>query len=164
MLVSVDGTYVDVVREAPYTRVITVRASDPESLARFASSTCAEVIQVPHPYYPYMIHIDEYVIPLKLHYTQEKEIEVVDRLTPEPVCFVYEYAYEEDDGTFTGEYGYCYPNEVQSTTDYLMSQEKQPVNEPVFLPIFYFPGELVGAPIKFADSDVEDQDGFEEDE
>ncbi len=155
MLIHIEGVFVDVVREAPYKNVLTVRASDPKSLARFASSTCSEVIQVPHPYYPYIIHIDEYVIPLKLDYQLYKDIEVVDRLTPEPACFVYEYAYEEEDGSITGEYGYCYPHEVESTTDYLMSQERQPINEPVFLPLFYFPGELVGAPVTFADGEFE---------
>lgn len=149
MLIYVDGVYLDVVRERPYKQVLTVRAADRVSLRKVASCTSSEIVQVPHPYYPFIVHIDEYVLPINYHYSHNKDVEVLDRLTPEPVCFVYEYAYEELDGSITGEYGYCYPDQVQDTSDYLMSQERQPMSEPVFLPLFYFPGELVGAPVSW---------------
>ena len=161
LLVFIDGVYVDIVRESCYRNVLTVRASDKKSLQKVASCTSADIVQVPHPYYPFIVHIDEYVIPINFHHSHNKNIEVLDRLTPEPVCFVYEYAYEEQDGSVTGEYGYCYPDEVQSTSDYLMSQERQPINEPVFLPLFYFPGELIGAPVPWPDGDFEAK-GYDE--
>ena len=163
MLIHIEGIFVDVVREASYKNVLTVRASSAKDLAMFAASTCAEIVEVPDPYYPHIIHIDEYVIPIKLNYPLHSEIEVVERLTPVPACFVYEYAYEEEDGSITGEYGYCYPGELEGTAEYLMSQERQPISEPVFLPMFRFPGELLGAPVHFPAGEFEAK-GYEDDE
>ena len=155
MLFDFDGHLVDVVRERPYRNVLTVRASSHKALKAFRTASSADMVKVPHHLYPFIIHIDEDSSPLNITYPTAKSIEVVDRLTPEPACFIYEYCYVPEDGDYIGDYGYCWPYEVESTTDYLMTGEKELVGEPVFLPLFKIPGELVGAPIKILEGEFE---------
>jgi hypothetical protein len=166
MLFNFGDHFVDVVRERPYREVLTVRASTPKALKQFRGVSSADVVKVPHHLYPYIIHVHEDSSPLNISYPTASSIEVVDRLTPEPACFIYEYCYVPEQGDYIGDYGYCWPDEVESTTEYLMSGERELVGEPIFLPLFRIPGELVSAPIKILEGDFEvsDFDGLDEDQ
>jgi hypothetical protein len=147
MLLLHQGHLVDVVHESPYACVLTVRASTSSALKGFLAATSSEIVQVPHHIYTFIVHVHEDQFPVTLSHQLSKGIEVVDRMTPEPACFIYEYCYESDDESNIGDYGYCWPDEVDSTKDYLMSGDKNLIGEPVFLPLFRIPGELVNAPL-----------------
>jgi hypothetical protein len=93
-----------------------------------------------------IIHVDMDSCPLRISAFDFKKVEVVDRLTPEPVCFVYDYAYYDEEGQIQGDYDYCWPQEKDQVFQNLLSSEKDMVSEPAFLPLFRIPRELVGAP------------------
>ena len=149
MLYKIEDDYYDVVRERPYKDLLTVRASSKKQLKRFADSTLGEIVQVPHHIYTHMVHVPLPVLETTFDWKDLRHVEVLDRLTPEPVAFAYEYAEEDEDGKVWGEYGFCWPDEIESTTDSLFSSEKNILGDPAFMPLFYIPSELVGAPIKF---------------
>ena len=148
MLFNFDGKMVDIVREEPYKSVYTIRASSGRTLRKFRQSSSGEMIKVPHHLYPYLIHIDMDTCPLRVSALDFKKIEIIPRLTPEPACFVYEYAFTDDEGHLHGDYGYCWPGEIEHIYQNLLSSEKELVSEPTFLPLFRIPGELVNAPLK----------------
>lgn len=155
MLFNFEDQLVDVVIENAYKNVFTVRASTAVALKPFRRSSIAEMVQVPHHLYPYLIHVDMDASPLRVSAFDYKNIEKLERLTPEPACFVYEYAYSTGDGETVGDYGYCWTNEIESVTNNLMADEKELLGDPVFLPLFKIPGELVSAPIRIMDGPIE---------
>jgi hypothetical protein len=155
MLFNFEDQLVDVVIEKPYKNVFTIRASTSKALKSFRESSIAEMVKVPHHLYPYLIHIDMDSSPLRVSAFDYKKIEKLDRLTPEPACFVYEYAYSTDEGQVSGDYGYCWPDEIDWVTNNLMTSEKELLGDPVFLPLFIIPGELVGSPIRIVDGSTE---------
>jgi hypothetical protein len=141
--------------EAPYDRVLTIRASSEEALKPFTRLTSGQVVQVPHHIYTYIIHISEDVIGREFDWKDIRNVEKVDRLTPEPTAFVYDFAYEEEDGKVTGDYGYCWPNEIEEVTYTLRTSEKEILGDPSFIPIFFIPRELSGAQLRF---NLDDED------
>lgn len=146
MLFLYQDHLVDVVHETSYPSLMTARASSEDALIQLIGTTSSEIVKVPHHLYPFIVHVHEDQFPIVLSHQLSKAIEQVDRLTPEPACFIYEYCYESEDETNIGDYGYCWPDEVDSTKDYLMTGDKNLIGEPVFLPLFRIPGELVNAP------------------
>jgi hypothetical protein len=154
MLFDFDGHLVDIIREEPYSEVLTVRASSGRHLRPFRRGSVADMVKVPHHLYPFVIHIGEYSLPFRISIKDQMSVENLPRITPEPACFVYDYAYE-DEGKVTGDYGYCWPSEVEKTRESLMCSEKELLGEPVFLPLFRIPGELINAPIKFPEGEIE---------
>ena len=159
MLYQIDNSFVDVVHETPYVDLLTVRASSEEDLKAFTGMTMGEVLTVPHHIYKFILHVPKPVLEVKLDWKDLKNVEQVDRLTPEPAAFAYEYAVEHDDGTLRGEYWYCWPHEIEGVKESLLVSEQNILGEATFVPLFYIPNELVGAPIKFPISD----DDLEED-
>lgn len=146
MLIYIDDkTLVDVVREDGYADLYTFRASRVEDLAFLAGSFCSEPIAVQDENFPFISHVPSFGSPLSLWGAQWGQIETVDRLTPPPVCFEYSYAYESEDGTLNGEYGFCWPNEVEVVRERLRTMEyNQPINGDVdFLPRFTLSRELL---------------------
>ncbi len=154
MLFEFEGNLVDIVKERPYKGIYTVRAASGRALRKFRKSSGGEMIKVPHHLFPFVIHIGEYSLPYKIPLAVQSDIEVVDRLTPEPACFLYEYAYEED-GRLHGDYGYCWPDEIEETRDRLIYTEKPIEGDPIFVPIFRIPGELIGAPFRLPEGEIE---------
>lgn len=149
MLYQLGDSFVDVVREKPYEALLTVRASSAEALDRFKDMTLGEIVQVPHHIYTHMVHVPTPVLETELDWKDLRQVEEVERLTPEPVAFGYEYAHEDEDGKAWGEYGFCWPDEIESVKYDLQTCDKNILGEPAFMPIFYIPSELVGAPITF---------------
>jgi hypothetical protein len=155
LLFNFDGKLVDIVREAPYRGVYTVRASSGRALRKFRQASPADMVRVPHHLYPFIIHVDMDSSPLRISAFDYKKVEIVDRLTPEPVCFVYDYAYYDEDGEMKGDYAYCWPHEKDQVFQNLLSSGKDVVSEPSFLPLFRLPRELIGAPLPPLTGDVE---------
>ena len=156
MLYQLGDSFVDIVIETPYEGVLTVRASSEEQLARFKGMTCGEIIQVPHHIYTHIIHIAEDVIDREFDWRDLRNAEKVARLTPEPTAFAYDFAYEQENGEITGDYSFCWPHETAEVTRSLLTGDKLVLSEPIFIPIFYIPRELSGAPVQF---NIDDEDG-----
>lgn len=149
MLYQIENDFVDVVRELPYRDLLTVRASSAEALAGFTGMTMGEVLQVPHHIYKYILHIPKPVLEVKLNWKDLAQVEEVARLTPEPAAFAYEYAVEHEDGSVSGEYWFCWPHEIDSVIEQVTLREENVLGDPNFIPLFFIPKELVGAPITF---------------
>ena len=82
-------------------------------------------------------------------------------MTPEPVAFVCEYAYEDQDGKAWGEYYFCWPDEIEGEINRLRADVEGMLDDPVFTPLFHIPNELVGVPTKFqfdTDGDFDDEE------
>lgn len=149
MLYQVDTSFVDVVHERPYEDLLTVRASSEEDLQAFTGMTMGEVLTVPHHIYKYLLHVPKPVLEAKLDWKDLKNVEQLERLTPEPAAFAYEYAVEHEDGTVSGEYWFCWPHEIEGVKEGLLTSDQNILGEASFIPLFYIPNELVGAPIAF---------------
>jgi hypothetical protein len=156
MLYQLGDSFVDIVVETPYKSVLTIRASSEEALKPFTNITSGRVVQVPHHIYTHIIHISEDVIGREFSWKDLLNVEKIERLTPEPTAFVYDYAYEEEDGTITGDYWFCWPHEIEEVTHSLRTGEKEILGDPTFIPIFFIPRELSGAPLQF---NLDDEDG-----
>ena len=149
MLYQIDNGFVDVVHETPYEGLLTVRASNEDDLKAFTGMTMGEILNVPHHIYQYILHIGKSALEVKLHWKALGNVEVLERLTPEPTAFACDYATENDEGKLVGEYWYCWPGECEEVRDRLMHSEEPVAVEPTFIPIFYLPRELTGAPLPF---------------
>ena len=133
MLFEIDGNFVDVVHERPYEELLTIRASSAEALVRFKDMTLGEIVQVPHHIYTHIVHVPSPVLETQLSWKDLRFVEEVDRLTPEPAAFGYEYAHEEEDGKVRGDYGFCWPDEIESTKINLYEREYNLIGEPSFM-------------------------------
>jgi hypothetical protein len=156
LLYQIETSFVDVVHETPYEDLLTVRASSEEDLNAFTGMTMGEVLTVPHHIYKFILHVPKPVLEVKLYWKDLKNVEKVERLTPEPAAFAYEYAVEHEDGTVSGEYWFCWPHEIEEVKESLLVSEQNILGEATFIPLFYIPNELVGAPIKFPFAEDED--------
>lgn len=157
MLYQLGDSFVDIVVETPYKNVLTIRASSEEQLKTFQNMT-PSILQVPHHIYTHIIHIPVDVIGREFNWKDISKVEQVDRLTPEPAAFVYDFAYEEEDGKVVGDYGYCWPGETEEVTNSLITGERELLGDPTFLPVFHIPRELSGSPLNF---NLEDDEGGE---
>ena len=165
ILYQIDDHFVDVVREMPYPGIMTVRASSEEALAPFKDMTLGEIVQVPHHIYTHIVHVPTPVLETTFDWKDLSKTEFVERLTPEPAAFGYEYAWDDEDGKAWGEYGFCWPHEIQSTMKNILEGERNILGDPAFMPLFYIPRELVGGPLPFdLDGDVEITFGEPEEE
>ena len=153
MLYEIDGNFVDVVRESPYPDVLTIRASSTAALDKFTGMTVGDVLTVPHHIYQHILHVAKASLETKLHWKDLSNVEVLDRLTPEPAGFCYDYATEDEEGNLIGHYSYCWPHEIEEERNRLMHGEEPVAVEPTFIPVFYLPRELTGGPLPFDPND-----------
>ena len=156
MLYQLGDSFVDIVKEASYKGVLTIRASSEDALKSFTGLTSGRIVQVPHHIYTHIIHIPADVIGREFDWKDLRNVEMVERLTPEPTAFVYDYAYTEEDGSVTGDYWFCWPNEVDDVNHVLFTGEKEILGDPIFIPLFYIPRELSGAPLQL---NLDDENG-----
>jgi hypothetical protein len=126
-----------------------VRASSAEALKKFDDMTLSEILQVPHHIYTHIIHVPRDLLQMEFGWKNLVDVEKVGRMTPEPAAFVYEYVHEDQDGKAWGEFSFCWPDEIEKETNYIMAEVEGLLGQPTFLPIFYLPKELVGAPTHF---------------
>jgi hypothetical protein len=158
MLYQIDNGFVDVVHETPYEGLLTVRASNEDDLKAFTGMTMGDVLTVPHHIYKYILHVPKPVLEAKLYWKDLAQVEKVDRMTPEPVAFAYDYAVQQEDGSVAGDYWFCWPHEIEEVKETLLVSERDILGEANFIPLFCLPKELVGAPLSFPFSDNDDDE------
>ena len=165
MLVAFENDFVDVIREAGYRDLLTLRSSSEAALKRFEAHSMSTVLQVPHHIYTHILHVSEEAMRIEHPKLNFSSVEKFQRLTPAPIAFVYEWAIDHGDENLEGCYAYCWADEVDATWSDLRHGEEEIAGEPRFYPLFFIPPELVGAPTKFSFlTDDEDDEDYNIDE
>jgi hypothetical protein len=171
MLTLIDGEFVEVVREKAYPGVLSICCSSEAVAERFSreSGTLAEPIEVGGRDLPWIIHVEADSCGKTfsgLRYW--KDIEEVETFTPAPKAWGVAYILqsgEREDGSFWGEYDYCWPEEIGRRLDYLRAEEDLlDGSELVPVPLWHLPAELTGAPRVWASADGDDELEVEDDE
>jgi hypothetical protein len=164
MLFLLENEFVEILRETCYKEVLTICSDNLELVQRLANTggTMAEPVELHNASHKWAIHVPEDRMNSLISFTQQREVEKVDRLTAPALAFAYDYLplseSEKDDGKRYGEYGYCWPEEIEATRDSLMNREDPADSEVIFVPIWTLPADLTGAPRVWADLDSDDDD------
>ena len=151
MLFQFQESFVEIVRERPYKDVLTVMATTPGSLREFYVRTPSHVLPVAHHIYKMMVHISESNLPFDIEPGLLAELEVVDRLTAAPVSYYYEYAHPDISGNMTFSGSYCWADELANIEKSLASEIEDMIGEPLFIPLFRVPMQLIHASNKTQD-------------
>ena len=138
-----DEGFVDIVRENIYANVLTIRSSDRAALKKLASNTGARMVRVPDQYYPWVLHVPADNLGLNINQRDLNNTELINPLTPPPSAYYYEVCFENEEGDLSGEYGYCWPHDIKRVKNSFNQSECLPVSEPVFVPVFQIPVELL---------------------
>jgi len=163
LLFHINGAFIELVRESCYQEVLTFCASSRKSLAQFEGLSLAEPVRLHGQNHKWAIHIAESQLPSSFKPTENLEIHRVDRLTGPPLAYVYDYILEsslESEGSLSGEYGFCWPGDVESTEESLYNREDPAAYGVTFLPIWTLPEELTGAPKRDWSFDERDEHGL----
>ena len=122
----------------------------------------AEPVELVNQNHQWALHLPDNASLEILKGVRGSEIEKIDRITGEPVAYAYDYILESEanktEGTRFGDYGYCWPEEIESTREGLYSREDPVDGEVIFVPIWTLPAELTGAPRQSIDFDVDEED------
>ena len=163
MLFHINGAFIELVRETCYREVLTVCGASKKSLAPFAGLSLAEPVRLHGQNHKWAIHIAESQLPSSFKTHVHQEIEQVDRLTGPALAYVYDYILEsslEREDSISGEYGFCWPENVESTEEALYNREDPAAYGVTFLPIWTLPDELTGAPKRDWSFDERDEQGL----
>jgi hypothetical protein len=79
------------------------------------------------------------------------DFEEIDRLTGPAKAYVFDYVLQsalDRGGDVFGEYGFCWPEDVERTERSLYEREEPAADGVTFVPIWFLPDELTGAPRK----------------
>ena len=164
MLFLYENDFLEVLRENCYPGVYTFCADDAGVLNRLSNGTgtMAEPVQLLNHTFAWALHIPDDRVFDVLKNVRHSDIEVVDRITAPALAFAYDYITvsesEKEDGQRFGDYGYCWPEEIEATRSREMNSEDPPTDELIFVPIWTLPAELTGAPRVWADLEGDDDD------
>jgi hypothetical protein len=142
MLFQIQENFVDIVRERPYKNVLTVMATNFGALKEFYVRTPARVLPIAHHLYRGIIHIADSNLPFDVDLSVLEELEVVERLTPAPVTYYYEYAHPDLQGNMTFAGSYCWADELEKVEQSLVEEVTDMIGDPLFIPIFRVPASL----------------------
>lgn len=148
MLFFIDGNFVEVVQENCYQGIITICTNSKKFLVQLNSSTLGEPVRLVGSEHRWALHVPENQAPDFLKHYWVKGFEKVDRLTGPARAFAYDYVLEsslEGDGPIHGDYGFCWPEDVESTKTGLYEREDPAADVVSFVPIWFLPDELIGA-------------------
>jgi hypothetical protein len=153
MLFHFQESLIEVVRERPYERLLTVMATNPRSLKEFYVRTPSQIVPVANHTYKLLIHISETNLPFFIEPEALAEIEVVERLTPEPVAYYCEYAHPNSEGNMTFSGRYCWAEELFLVENSLLANHEDMLGKPLFIPLFRVPMQLIHASNKQQNGD-----------
>jgi len=153
MLLQYQDQLVEIVREKPYAKVLTVMATNLAILKDFYVRTPSRVMASTHYIYRWMIHISEDNLPLDVNRETLDQIEVVERITTEPISFRYDYAHADAQSNMTFAGGYCWANEKDLVEASLYSESIGMIGEPLFIPLFRVPMQLIHTSREQADGE-----------
>jgi len=143
MLVPFQQNFIEIVREQPYKRVLTVMATSSMHLREFSVRSRSQVIPVAHHVYRAMVHVAESNLPLEMDLEALSDVETVERMTPPPVAYYYEYAHAGLKGNMEFSGSYCWAEELLKLEQSLLGKEQGMIGDPVFIPLFRVPMQLI---------------------
>lgn len=155
MLFFIDGNFIEVLRENCYKGVLTICGPSRKALLDLKSSTMGEPVRLIGQQQKWALHVPENHAPNFLGSAMAREVEKVDRITGPALAFAYDFVLQsaiDEVGPTYGDYGYCWPEEIESTERGLFEHEDPAADGVYFVPIWTTPDELTGAPrakIKF---------------
>lgn len=148
MLFFIDGNFIEVVKETCYKGILTFCSPSRKALLALDGSTMAETVRLLGQAHKWALHIPENQAPDFLSGVKSASLETVDRITGPAIAFAYDFVFETSlhtEGPAHGDFGYCWPEEIESTERWLFERE-DPANDGVyFVPIWTTPDELTGA-------------------
>jgi hypothetical protein len=134
MLFIIEDGFVDIVRENIYANVLTIRFSARAALKKLASNTGARIVRVPDQHYPWILHVPSDNLGLNFNQRDLGNTELINLPTPPPSAYYCEVCFENDAGDLSGEYGYCWPQDIKRIKNSFTQSEFAPVTEPDFSP------------------------------
>lgn len=167
MIFFIDENFIEVVRETCYEGILTFCGPSREALLALKVSTIGEPVRLLGQPHNWALHIPEdqardFVPPQAF-----SDLERMDRITGAALAYGYDFVLEssvESDGPTSGDYGYCWPDEVEVTKRGLFECEDPASDGVYFVPIWTLPNELTGAPIislhEVEDEDVDGQQNY----
>jgi hypothetical protein len=144
MLFEFVSGLVDIVHEKPYPGVVTLRSSTYDAVAYFEEITPNKVLKVPHHLYPWILHLCQGNLPSEISQDALKDIEVLERLTPEPVAFAVEWTYRDEHGVVVSDYDVCWPQDQDIARNRVAYDHDELIDVVSFLPLFEIPKKLLG--------------------
>ena len=144
MLFEFENGIIDIVREKPYPGVVTIRSSSYEAVALYALMTPSKIVKVPDPIYPWILHLNEGNLPSEIDAVHLENLEILERLTPEPVAFAVEWTYKDELGQVAGDFDYCWPQDQDIAQAKVNYEYENLVESIKFLPLFEIPNKLLG--------------------
>ena len=162
MLFFYEGEFVEVFRESTYESVLTLCSNNAELLVAITSGTgtMAEPVELQNQNHKWALHVPDDRLVQLLKGIDTRAIEKVDRITGAPLAYAYDFILEsemnKEDGPRFGDYGYCWPEDIERTRAGLYECEDPADGEVIFVPIWTTPSELTGAPREPINWDVED--------
>lgn len=147
MLFFIDGNFIEVVKESCYKGILTFCSTSRKALLALDGSTMAEPVRLLGQAHKWALHVPENQAPNFL--SGHSGIETVDRIAGPAIAFAYEFVVESSlhgDGPAYGDYGYCWPEDIESTERWLFEREDPAADGVYFVPIWKTPDELTGAP------------------
>jgi hypothetical protein len=163
MLFFIDGNFVEVLRENCYKGILTICGPSKKALINLKSSTMGEPVRILNQQHKWALHVPENQAPNFLSFTMSREVEKVDRITGPALAFAYDFVLQssiDDEGPTYGDYGYCWPEDIEATHRSLFECDDPASDEVFFVPIWTLPDELTGAPREsLLDIDEDSSDG-----
>lgn len=158
MLFFIDGNFIEVVRESCYKGVLTFCGPTKKALLDLDVSTMGEPVRLLGPQHKWALHVPENQATNFLSFKIASEVQLVDRITGPALACAYDFVLQsaiEAEGPTYGDYGYCWPEDVEATKKSLFECDDPAADEVFFVPIWSHPDELTGAPTNRADEDRE---------
>lgn len=148
MLFFIDGHFIELVKESCYKGVLTFCGPNRKSLLDLKSSTMGEPVRLMGQQHKWALHVPENQAPNFLSFKLSREVEVIDRITGPALAFAYDFVLQsaiDEEGPTYGDYGYCWPEEIEATNKSLFDCDDPAADEVFFVPIWTLPDELTGA-------------------
>lgn len=148
MLFFIDGNFIEVVRESCYKGILTFCSPSREALIGLKSSTMGEPVRLAGQSHKWALHLPEDQAPDFIGFALARKVEEVDRITGPALAFAYDFVLEsslESEGTVFGDYGYCWPDEIESVERSLYEREDPAAQGATFVPLWTLPDELTRA-------------------
>lgn len=153
MLFHFQESSIEIVRERPYERLLTVMATKSRTLKEFFVRTPSQIVPVAKQTYKLILHISETNLPFFIEPETLAAIEVVERLTPEPAAYYCELAHPNSEGNLTFSGRFCWEEELHIVEDSLLANNEDMLGEPLFVPLFKVPMQLIHASNKQQNGD-----------
>lgn len=159
MLFFIDGNFLEIIRETCYEGVLTFCSPSRVALLKFNASTMGEPVRLAGQNHKWAIHVPEDQTREFVPIAKLGAVESSDRITGPALAFAYDFVLEsslESEGNAVGDYGYCWPEEIDSVERGLYEREDPAAQGVTFVPLWILPLELTKAPSATFMSDSDD--------